>query len=211
MKKVIALFLALALCLPLYACGSSDFKLDDPQWQYDQFMQYITNGQYEEARDFYWANQQLRNYQDAADYYNFTNIMVTEYSQGRLGYAYQQLSELPHLPVVDKIMHEIEDKLSFLQGEWVQEVDGNSLFLAFRNGFGVMKFYTAEEAQNGFQYNNEDFICDIAERTLDDGTTTLVFSSNYTITHIKESNQIVLSPIQDSDFDTFKGIYQKIS
>lgn len=212
MKKILAIILVLALCLPLLACGSSNIKFDDPQWQYDKFLEYITNKQYREALDFYWANFSLRDYKDAKKYYEFSQIMDTEYSKGRLGYTYRELSDLYDLPAAAQVLREIEGKIDFLNGEWKQEDDsGLTRYLAFKDGYVVQQLVESTQGDSGFQYKDEDFIYEIVEHTHEDGTTVLAIGKDTAIYHLKETNQITLVKLAGSNFDTFDGQYTKIS
>lgn len=212
MKKALAIILIFTLCLPLFACGSSDIKLDDPQWQYEKLLEYITNKQYPEAVKFYRANLSLRDYKDAAKYYEFSQLMDTDYSKGRLGYTYRELSDMYDLPAVAQVLREIEGKISFLDGEWKQESDnGLCRYLAFKDGYAVQQLVESSLGDSGFQYKDKDFIFEIVEHTHEDGTVVLAIGSDTAIYHLKETNQITLVKLAGSSYDTFDGQYTKIA
>ena len=216
MKKIFAGVLALVLCLGLCACGGASGAADETtkpsvEALYTQLVEYATNKQYAEAKRLYIGNPELKEYQDAQDYYQYCVVIDGYYQKGRIGYTYRELSKISKVLETEKILSDIQKKLDPLQGEWKEDNGkGSYLYLAIKDGYvatDVVSYYAEDQS---FTYTEDDFLQEIVEHTYTDGTVGLAIKDSYALTYFADDQEIMLIKFADASFDTFNGVYEKI-
>lgn len=224
MKKLIALLLALLVCISIAACSSepestepTELSVED---QYAQLVAFAEEGKYLEGWRICQGNTQLTDHKDAKDYLAYCEAMRA-YEAGGLGTALNTLRTIPHLlnaqATIDEILAEIGD----LDGYYIADNgSGSYLHIVIRDGKIASDVIGYSDEQT-FAYTDEDFRNELVKSSYTTGETFIGYGRyssvgakltiDYVINVFDDTTDIMVIKYAEGKFDTMNGLYEKVA
>lgn len=231
MKKLLLILLALTFCISACSCsfllGSGTDSGETPapseptvEDLYNQLVEYASNGQYLEAWRVGQLHREVLEYQDAQAYVDYCQAMRA-YEAGAIGVAYRDLQKVSNILKAKAVIEQLEATLVALNGYYVEDNgQGSFLHLVIRDGFVASAVIGYNDAEQTFNYTDEDFYSSIIRSKYTNGTEYLAmgrYSSlgaeitvDYVITTFDDTDDIMLVAFEGNQYNTFNGVYEKI-
>lgn len=221
MKKVIALAFAVLICVSLAACSGNSKNEPAELTNEDYYLQLTAlaeEGKYDDAAKLAYKGTSLKEYKDAADYFNYCEAMKM-YENGGIGKAYSMLKTAPEILKTKDTLAEIEAKIGALEGHYVEDNGrGAYLHIYIRDG----KVATEVESQYEdveIVVEDEDYIFELVLSEFTTGEKFIGIGNcwsasekpdvDYVVHTYEDSTDIMVIAMEGSEYDTFNGLYEK--
>lgn len=221
--KIIAL--SLIFCMLFIGCSTNvmqnntddtnETELDSDQlaiitYQYDNFVQLVTNERYEIANNYWEDNVEFHNDKNALNYYYYNCGMIS-YNEGVFAHAIDYLEKVqPEILDVNQKLSEIKNEINKFNGIYKSEtinetnicINNGYVDLIFDDDFTSPRYYTKV----------------LKKQTLDNGESTYIISddfadnNNYIIDCIEnDCSSITISADKNNSQKIISGKFIKIT